>query len=210
MVAEPENWKVSTLADFARVSVSTVERAERGERVSEEALDRMRSRLVTKRELITHPVFLSDQRRRLKVLSRPTATLKVAVSPMKTHRAIREAAKCDAVLVHRPDVPQTYDDIASLAEYLDLASFVLADWIESSSDDEPRRRKLYNDILDHIKGVERRGLTVLCGVMPAPQPGLPRWRIAFFSVTPKLADPDAIKRSHLYVDKRSATLPMEP
>jgi hypothetical protein len=57
--------------------------------------------------------------------------------------------------------------------YLDLASFVLADWIESSFDDEPLRRKLYNDILDHIKGMERRGLTVLSGVMSAPQPTLP-------------------------------------
>lgn len=33
------DWKVSTLADFSRVSVSTVERVERGERVSEEFLD---------------------------------------------------------------------------------------------------------------------------------------------------------------------------
>jgi transcriptional regulator with XRE-family HTH domain len=34
-------WKKSTLADFASVSVSTVERVERGEKVSEEALDKI-------------------------------------------------------------------------------------------------------------------------------------------------------------------------
>lgn len=34
-----KNWKVSTLADFATVEVSTVERVERGEKVGEEALD---------------------------------------------------------------------------------------------------------------------------------------------------------------------------
>ena len=34
-------WKTTTLADFARISVSTVERIERGERVSDEALDRV-------------------------------------------------------------------------------------------------------------------------------------------------------------------------
>ncbi|WP_203530170.1 hypothetical protein, partial [Ensifer canadensis] len=70
------------------------------------------------------------------------------------------------------------------------------------------RRKLYNDILDHIKGMERRGLTVLSGVMPVPQPELPTWKIAVVSVTPKLTDPGAIKRSHVYVDKRSVALPM--
>jgi hypothetical protein len=34
-------WKTTTLAGFARVSVSTVERIERGERVSDNALDRI-------------------------------------------------------------------------------------------------------------------------------------------------------------------------
>jgi hypothetical protein len=34
-------WKATTLAEFARVSVSTVERVERGERVSGDALDRI-------------------------------------------------------------------------------------------------------------------------------------------------------------------------
>jgi DNA-binding Xre family transcriptional regulator len=36
-----KNWKVSTLAYYAGVSVSTVERVERGEKVSVENLDRI-------------------------------------------------------------------------------------------------------------------------------------------------------------------------
>jgi hypothetical protein len=35
------NWKKSTLADFAGVSVSTIERIERGEKVSDEVLDKV-------------------------------------------------------------------------------------------------------------------------------------------------------------------------
>jgi DNA-binding XRE family transcriptional regulator len=35
------NWKRTTLADFARVSLSTVERIERAEKVSDENLDRV-------------------------------------------------------------------------------------------------------------------------------------------------------------------------
>ena len=205
-----KNWKVSTLADFARVSISTVERVERGERVSEDALDRIAVALGYEKGAYHTPRIPLGPEKAFESLVETYGHLEeVAVSPMKTHRAIREAAKCDGILVHRPDVPQAYDDdIANLAEYLDLASFVLAEWIESSFDDEPRRRKLYNDILDHIRGMERRGLTVLSGVMPAPQPTLPNWKIAVVSVTPKLTDPGAIKRSHVYVDKRSIALPM--
>ena len=36
-----KNWKQSTLANFAEVSVSTVERVERGEKVSDECLERI-------------------------------------------------------------------------------------------------------------------------------------------------------------------------
>ena len=42
-------WKRSTLADFACVSVSTIERVERGEKVSVEAFDRS-VRSVTRRK----------------------------------------------------------------------------------------------------------------------------------------------------------------
>ncbi|MEY9629022.1 helix-turn-helix domain-containing protein [Sinorhizobium fredii] len=148
-----KNWKVSTLADFARVSVSTVERVERGERVSEEALDRIALALGYEKGAFCAPRIPLGPEKAFENLVETYGYLEeVAVSPMKTHRAIREAAKCDGVLVHRPHVPETYDDdIANLAEYLDLASFVLADGIESAFDDEPRRRKLYNDILDYIK-----------------------------------------------------------
>ncbi|MGV2166180.1 helix-turn-helix domain-containing protein [Agrobacterium sp. 16-172Ci] len=205
-----KNWKISTLADFAGVSISTVERVERGETVSEEALDRIAVALGYEKGAFHTPRMPLGPEKAFESLVQAYGHLQeVAVSPMKTQRAIREAAKCDGVLLHRPDVPQMYDDdIANLAEYLDLASFVLGDWIENSFDEEPRRRKLYNDILDHIKGMERRGLTVLCGIIPAPQPKLPTWKIAIVSITPKLTDPGAIKRSYVYVDKRNVDLPM--
>jgi hypothetical protein len=97
---------------------------------------------------------------------------------MKTHKAIRDAAKCQAYLIHRPDAPDTYDtDIANLGEWLDLASFVLSDMMEDAPS-ERGRRDLYNDILACVAELERRGLTVLSGVMAAPQPGLPDWKVA--------------------------------
>jgi hypothetical protein len=45
-------------------------------------------------------------------------------------------------------------------------------------------------------------LTVLSGVMNAPQEGIPDWKVAVVSVTPKLSDPGALKRKHVLVDRR--------
>ena len=105
-------------------------------------------------------------------------------------------------------MPETYDnDIANLGEWLDLASFILSDVMENPTPSERGRRDLYNDILACVAELERRGLTVLSGVMPAPQPGLPDWKVAIVSVTPRLTDPGAPKRHHVMVDRRCVALP---
>ncbi|RVJ47352.1 hypothetical protein [Sinorhizobium meliloti] len=131
----------------------------------------------------------------------------VAVAPMKTHRAVREAMSCQAFLVHRPEVPDTYDqDIANLVEWLDFASFSLAEEFRDHAGEMPARRQLYTDILDCVIKMERRGLTVLVGVMYAPQPKLPNWKVAILSISPKLTDPGAVKRSQVFVDRRNIVL----
>ena len=72
---------------------------------------------------------------------------------------------------------------------------------------ERGRRDLYNDILLCVRDLERRGLTVLSGVMHAPQERLPDWKVAIVSVTTKLRDPGAPKRRHVMVDRRVVALP---
>ena len=132
----------------------------------------------------------------------------VDVVPMKTQRAVREVAQCQAFLVHSPGVPDTYDqDIAALTEWLDFASFALSDDIEIEGGEDIPRRRLYNDILACVEELERRGLTVLSGVMPAPQPGLPDWTVAVLSITSKLTDPGAAKRKQVFVDRRHVAMP---
>jgi hypothetical protein len=126
----------------------------------------------------------------------------VAVAPMNTQRAIREAAKCAGILVHSPEVPEVYDDdISTLRESIDLASFVLCEEIECANE-EPSRRKLYNDILSYVAEMERRRLTVLSGVMISKDPHEIGHKVAIISVTPKLSDPGAIKRTSIFVDSR--------
>jgi len=202
------NWKVYTLAYFARVSVSTVERVERGERVGEEALDRIALALGYEEGAFHRPRIPIGTEQAAEQMVETLGNLKeVSVAPMKTHRAVREAMNCQAYLVHRPNVPETYDqDIANLVEWLDFASFSLAREIQIEGEEPPARRKLYRDILACVTEMERRGLTVLCGVMHAPLPELPNWRVAILSITPKLTDPGAIKRGHVFVDRRNVVL----
>ncbi len=202
-------WKVSTLADFATVSVSTVERIERGERVGEEALDRIALALGYEKGAFHEPRMPIGPEAVAEQMVETYAHLEaVDVVPMKTHRAVREVAQCQAFLVHSPGVPDTYDqNIAALTEWLDFASFALSDSIEIEGGEDIPRRQLYNDILACVAELERRGLTVLSGVMPAPQPGLPDWTVAVLSITPKLTDPGAAKRKQVFVDRRHVAMP---
>jgi len=204
-------WKTTTLADFARVSVSTVERIERGERVSDDALDRIAQAFGYDAGYFTAPRLpLGADEAAASLVDTYSHLEIVPVVPMTTHRAVRDAARCDAVLIHRPEVPEAYnDDIAGLQEWLDLASFILSDIVEPPPS-ERGRRDLYNDILTCVGNLERRGLTVLSGVMPAPQDRLPDWKVAVVSITPRLTDPGAAKRRHLMVDRRVVALPSWP
>lgn len=202
-------WKVSTLADFATVSVSTIERVERGERVSDEALDRIALALGYDKGAFHEPRLPIGPEAVAEQMVDTYAHLEaVDVVPMKTQRAVRQAAHCQAFLVHSPGVPDTYDqDIAALTEWLDFASFALSNDIDIEGGEEVSRRDLYNDILKCVAELERRGLTVLSGVMPAPQPGLPDWTVAVVSITPKLTDPGAAKRKQVFVDRRHVAMP---
>lgn len=201
-------WKKSTLADFAQVSVSTIERVERGERVGVEALDRIGKSFGYEAGYFTDPrLRLKPETAAEKAFDTFGHLEMVPVAPMKTHRAVRDAAFCDAVLIHRPDVPEAFDaELENLREWLDLASFILT--TKSRTVVGKRgRRDLYNDILTCVRELERRGLTVLSGVMQAPQDGLPDWTVAIISVTTKLRDPGAAKRQYLMVDTRSVAFP---
>lgn len=197
-----KHWKVSTLADFATVSVSTVERVERGEKVGEDALDKIAIALGYGKGAFYAPRIPLSQEKAFENLVETYGNLReVAVSRMNTQRAIREAARCDGIMVHSPDVSEVYEaEIGTLREWIDLASFVLCEDIECA-DGDPSRRKLYNDILGHIAEMERRGLTILSGVMLDEQAGDSGLRIAIVSVTPKLTDPGAVKRSSIFVDR---------
>ncbi len=70
-----------------------------------------------------------------------------------------------------------------------------------------RRRDLYSDILKAASDLDRLGLIILGGVMPAPQEGMEEWKVAVICVSTKAQDPGAAKRKHVLVDRRAVTGP---
>jgi hypothetical protein len=127
----------------------------------------------------------------------------VRVAPLRLQSQVRAAGQCHAYLPHCPDLPNEFRaEVENLIEWLDLASFILAEPGDGAPASEGRRRKLYKDILGCCREMEKRGLIVLFGVMAAPQPGISDWKVALLSVSLKSKDPGALKRKHIFVDRR--------
>jgi transcriptional regulator with XRE-family HTH domain len=202
------NWKASTLAGFAGVSLSTLERVERGEKVSDALLDKIAQGLGYAAGHFTRPRLPKSCEDALADFTDTYGHLEIVpVSPMGTQRAIRELARTYAVLFHRPGVPDTYNgEIANLRDWLDVSNSILQNAEEESSPGRGRR-DLYNDIIGCVRDLERRGLTLLSGVMHAPQKGFLDWKVGIVSATLKSTDPGAAKRKQILVDRRVVALP---
>jgi transcriptional regulator with XRE-family HTH domain len=164
-------WKQSTLAEFAGVSISTIERVERGEEVNDEALGRIAEALGYPRKYFTAPRRrLSTEEGAERLLETWGEIEPVSVAPLMTHRQIREAAQCGAFLMYRPGVPAEHDpSIDNLVEWLDLTSFCAStgDWPKNG------KREIYEGALECVRGLQRDGLNVLSGIMHAPQKDIP-------------------------------------
>ena len=204
-----KNWKQSTLAEFAQVSISTIERIERGEKVSDDCLESIGRAFGYELGYFTAPRRRKTAEEAMAEFAETWGYLEaVEVRALRTQPQVRDLAGCDAYLVHRPDVDHSCDpDIEALTEWLDLACFIIKSPFAADDSGECRRRELYKSILACVRRIEQRGLTVLAGVMAAPQEGISDWRVAIISVTPKATDPGALKRRALFVDCRCVALP---
>jgi transcriptional regulator with XRE-family HTH domain len=195
-------WKQETLADFARVSLSTVERIERAEPVGRESLDRVARALGYEPGAFTDPRVPIPREQAVAQIADEYGRMEaVAVRPFRTQAQVRMVAATQALLFHRPELGPAYDDqVGGLQEWLELASMVLGP--QAIDGGEPdRRRELCRDILGAVSELECRGVTVLVGVIDAPVKGFPDWKVAILSLTPRLSDPGAPKRRIVLVDR---------
>jgi transcriptional regulator with XRE-family HTH domain len=207
-------WKRETLAAFASVSLSTIERIERGDPVSAGSLDRVAEALRQPPGAFTAariPLTSEAAWQKLDESAAPFAdTVAVPVRPLRGHRQIAELARTHLFIVDANRLDDTCAaDIDNLREWLDLASFLLVSEDKDSilqTDAEPvKRRELYEDILGCVRGIERRGHAVaLAGTYQAETGAavMPKADIALIGFFPKLSDPAAHKRQALFAPAR--------
>ena len=207
-VRHQRQWKVATLADFAQVSVSTIERIERGERVRGASLDRVACALGYPEGYLTTARprgSLADAAEELHDIFNELEI--VHVHRLNMHCHVRDIINCHAYLVNRPNISNIHDyEISLLIELLDYGAFITSPMSLDMRTPKQGRRELYTAIIERAKSIERNGMTVLSGVLAHPQPGIPQWRVAVISITNKATDPAAAKRSQLLVDRRLISL----
>lgn len=200
-------WKQATLASFAGVSLSTIERIERGEPVSKESLDRVAVALgYSAGDFTTPRVPLGAEQSFTKLeesLARFADRVSVPVRPLRTQPQILALARCNYFLVDGSHLDEKYqDDIRNIREWLDLTGFILGEEKEGLSDGgrPVRLRQLYADVLRAVLEVERRAYAVaLCGTYTAKtnDKRVQTTDVALVAFFPKLTDPGAIKREVL-------------
>ncbi len=214
-------WKQETLAQFAGVSLPTIQRVERGEKVSGEVLDRLAAVLGQKEGAFTKPRIpltgaqLNDA---IEKASRPwDGKVTVRVRPVENVTQVASLVHSEFCIIDGREAELTHPMCFSdLRETMDcVAVSLLADqpnsMVERSERPRLKRRELYYAVLQLIKSIRIKTDTIaLCGVYDAKTntPSLETVRagtLAFFS---RRSDPGAIKRRVLFAPEQIDTKAM--
>jgi len=194
--------KAQALADFAGVSLSTLERVERGEAVSDAALERIGTTLGYKPgDFTAERIPLSQEEAYASIERDWGGLVTVSVAPLAKQTQLRALSRCHAML----KLGRGYGEpeaviLDELAEWIDLIGFVRSEIIPS--DGSKRMRELYRDTLGCVEKLRGAGMTVLAGVWPCPKPGIPEFAYAVLAISPRALDPGAAKRRHIILDGR--------
>lgn len=203
-------WKKQALAAVAGVSVSTVERVERGERVRSQSLDRVAVALGHAPGAFTLPrvpLTLEQVCGMFEERNRELGDVKpVSVKPLRTQPQVAAISSTHMYLIDEGRLSGDHiDAIAGLAEWIDLVAFIRTEEekgsIFRSNHREPaKRRQLYTHVLDTVHDIERRTSSVaLAGTYQAETgaPILPLVEVAVIGFFSRARDPGAIKRRTL-------------
>ncbi len=203
--------EVKALAALAGVSVSSIERIERGEVVSDDVLERVGRALFYPPGAFTEPrVPLAPDAvaEALRQSVAPVADKEcVAVRPFRTQQQVARICSTDMLWFddgRLSDKART--EGAFLRERLEFTELQIG--MENSSlvgvprQNRVRRRELYGKVLDAVVEYERlTHSTVLAGTYTAKMshPNLPRPSVAVIAVFSRDVDPRACKRRMVFV-----------
>jgi transcriptional regulator with XRE-family HTH domain len=206
-------WKKETLASLAGVSLSTVERIERGQRVSDRCLDRVAVALGYKQGDFSEPRVPIVGEEAISFLERCLEPFEgrrwVDVEPLRKQRQILEFGNCHLYLIDGEKLGvDMAEELAALREEIDFVAFVRDDTSINWSERERRRvrkRSLYKMILAHVQDIERAANAVALGgtyQAETDHPYLPKAKVALIGFFPTRTDPAAIKRRQLLAPER--------
>ncbi|MFV0624971.1 multiprotein-bridging factor 1 family protein [Sphingomonas sp. ac-8] len=155
-------WKRDTLAAMAGVSISTVERVERGEHVRTSSLEKLALALNQPPEAFTAKRVPLSEAEALAAFVQSFSwildTVPVNVSPLRHEAQLRAMADTEVAVV-TSDLQGNEADCAveDLREYLDLTSFVRAEngVVFPKRERSFSLRRLYKDVIEAAREVER-------------------------------------------------------
>jgi transcriptional regulator with XRE-family HTH domain len=155
-------WKRETLAGLAKVSLSTVERVERGEAVRASSLEKLALALNQRADAFTAARVPLSEAEALALLAENISWMEglvpVAVAPFASEAQLRALTDTDVLLVTSDLGDDAEEEVALLREWLDLTGFCRAE----DGSFLPKRersfsiRRLYKDVLDAVAGLERQ------------------------------------------------------
>jgi transcriptional regulator with XRE-family HTH domain len=206
-------WKVETLASFAGLSRSTIERIERGEPVADESLDQVAVALGYNRGDFTEPrVPLGGYEAiaQWEKWLRPFEGHRwIVVEPVRKQRQVAAFSECHTYLLDggRLEVDLA-EELGSLREWLNYVAIIRYNAFIERTERERRRvsrRDLYRDVLAQIHQIESDYHAVALGGTYEAETNhrlIPRVQIAVIGFFPMATDPSAIRRRQLLVPKR--------
>jgi transcriptional regulator with XRE-family HTH domain len=155
-------WKQQTLASKAGVSLSTVQRVERGGTVADHSLEKLAIALGQDAGAFTVPrIPISEDEAIAKTIEffNSFANMRaVEVAPLRTELQIRGLCQTTICIFDNDLGPEAASDVDCLKEYLDLTSFCRAQdgiLLGPKPDRAFSIRRLYGDVLDHVDALER-------------------------------------------------------
>lgn len=204
-------WKQQTLASEARVSLATVQRAERGVQVRPAQLRKLAIALRQPEDEFLRPRVRptpdEGAANIVEMFAWTEGRVPVAVALLRSEPQLKAMLATQSLLFQSDLGPDAGDDLAELREWLDLAAFVQAErlgLIGRKPERDFRVRPLWRELLACVKRIERtHTAAILTGTYEAePTHGGEPMAIALLAVRSRRANPAAGTIPTLWADAR--------